>query len=185
MMRRRRFRSEESPYRVSLTSLMDVVTNILVYTIKIFAVSPIVVQDPSVDLPHSTTRENAEEAVVVMLTGIRRMEGAVSDEMKALYETPTIVVDGRVVEKIDPKTYRVPALAKKNGYVITSLREELISVKANQKHTAEFIKNSGFTGKVVIVADKYTPYRVLVDVLVTCGDAGFGKFEFAVIKQEA
>ncbi len=175
MMRRIRRRAQDKPYVVSLTSLMDIVTNILVYTIKIFAVSPIVVQDPSVELPKSSSQKDAEESVVVMVTGMRRQ----------VNETPTIVVDGREVERLDPKTYRVPESAKNNGYVINKLKQELLSIKANQKESAGLIKGSGFTGHVVIVADRYTPYRVLVDVLVTCGDAGFGNFEFAVIKQEA
>ncbi|MEI6805011.1 MAG: biopolymer transporter ExbD [Myxococcaceae bacterium] len=175
MIRRRRRRQEEKPYALSLTSLMDIVTNILVYTIKIFAVSPIVIQDPSVELPHSTTKENAEESVVVMLTGIRAADKGM----------PSIVVDGKVVEWIDKETYRVPEAAKNNGYVIKKLKQELLAIKKNQKQSAGLIKDSGFTGRIVIVADKNTPYRVLVDVLVTCGDAGFGNFEFAVVKQEA
>lgn len=172
-MRRRKRREEEKPYALSLTSLMDIVTNILVYTIKIFAVSPIVVQDPSVELPHSTSREDAEESVVVMLTGMRDQQ------------SPTIVVDGKVVEWMDKETYRVPESAKNNGYVIKKLKKELLAVRQNQKQSADLIAGSGFTGKVVIVADKHTPYRVLVDILVTCADAGFGSFEFAVVKQEA
>ncbi|MES2503556.1 MAG: biopolymer transporter ExbD [Myxococcota bacterium] len=185
MRKARLRRAEDKPYAVSLTSLMDVVTNILVYTIKIFAVSPIVVQDPSVDLPHSTTRANAEESIVVMVTGARQAEANDSDEVKMLKEIPTIVVDGKVVNKIDVKTYRVPENAKNNGFIIRNLKAELLSIKKNQVESAGIIKNSGFTGRVVIVADKYTPYRVLVDVLATCGDAGFGSFEFAVVKQEA
>jgi biopolymer transport protein ExbD len=185
MRGRTRRREEDKPYSVSLTSLMDIVTNILVYTIKIFAVSPIVIQDPSVDLPMSTTQENAEESVVVMLTGIRRAEATDDERIKEIKEVPTIVVDGKVVERMDKNTYRVPESAKNNGYVITNLKKELLAIKKNQTQSADLIKGSGFTGRVVIVADKHTPYSVLVDVLVTCGDAGFGNFEFAVVKQEA
>lgn len=184
-MRRRKRREDEKPNALSLTSLMDIVTNILVYTIKIFAVSPIVVQDPSVELPRSTTQEDAEESVVVMVTGMRRAEATDDDRIREIKEIPTIVVDGKVVERIDQKTYRVPEAAKNNGYVIKKLKQELMAIKQNQKQSADLIEGSGFTGRVVIVADKYTPYRVLVDILVTCGDAGFGNFEFAVIKQEA
>lgn len=170
----RRFRrQQQEPYRVSLTSLMDIVTNILVYTIKIFAVSPILIQDPAVELPRSTSQKDAEDTVVVMVTGIRPEE------------TPTIMVDGRVVNKIDPKAYRVPENAKHNGYIIGNLKNELLRIKEIQAQSANLVHKGGFTGKVAIVADKFTPYRVLVDVLATCGDAGFGSFEFAVIKQEA
>jgi biopolymer transport protein ExbD len=37
---------------------------------------------------------------------------------------------------------------------------------------------------VIILADKQTPYRVLTDVLVTCGESGFADFRFAVIRPE-
>ncbi len=184
MIRRKR-RVETEPYRVSLTSLMDIVTNILVYTIKIFAVSPILVQDPTVELPRSTSQKDAQESVVVMVTGIRRAEASDDAVIREIKEIPTIVVDGKVVNRIDPKTYRLPENAKNNGFIIRNLKEELTRIRDSQMHSKKFVKKGGFTGKVVIVADKFTPYRVLVDVLATCGDAGFGSFEFAVIKQEA
>ena len=41
-----------------------------------------------------------------------------------------------------------------------------------------------FDGKVIILADKQTPYRVLSEVLVTCGESGFADFRFAVIKPD-
>ena len=149
MRGRLRRRPDDKPYAVSLTSLMDIVTNILVYTIKIFAVSTIMVQDPSIDLPFSSTKENPEDSVVVMLT-----------------EHKKVAVDGKILDLKD-------------------LRHELTLIKSNQKRSADLIKGSGFTGRVVIVADKLTPYHVLVDVLTACGDIGFCKFEFAVVKQEA
>ena len=53
----------------SLTSLMDVVTIILIYFVKTFAASPITVQDPSINLPMSTSLDTPEDAIVVMVTG--------------------------------------------------------------------------------------------------------------------
>ena len=182
---RRKSRHLENPPPLSLTSLMDIVTNILVYTIKIFAVSPILVQDPSVVLPSSSSREDAEDAVVIMVTGMKRIESEESGQIEVVNQVPTIVVDGKVIELLDDKTYRVPAKAKERGYVITSLKRELIAVRKNQNSTAKMTDGEGFTGHIVIVADKNTPYRVLADVLVTCGEAGFGEFKFAIVKQEA
>src|SRR3989338_680280 len=183
-MRRRRFQKhhEQKPYSVSLTSLMDIITNILVYTIKIFAVSPILIQDPSLVLPHSTSQANANESVVVMITGVLRAESTDTEEIKMLKEIPTILVDGTVVDRLDTKTYRVPESAKTNGFIIKNLKQRLLEIKQNQTQSAAFIQNSGFTGRVTIVADKNTPYRVLVDILATCGEVGFGNFEFAVVK---
>lgn len=58
----------------SLNSFLDIITIILVYLIKTFATSPISVQDPSVTLPISTSRESIEELVVVMITGADRRD---------------------------------------------------------------------------------------------------------------
>ena len=181
---KRRSRNEIDLPKVSLTSLMDIVTNILVYTIKIFAVSAIAIQDPSVSLPKSSSRQDAENAVVVMITGTLRKE-AEDDVTEYIHETPSILVDDRVILKLDPKTYRVPANAKERGYVITVLKKELIKVRKEQIETADLTKGEGFSGRVVIVADKETPYKVLADVLVTCSEAGFGSFQFAIVKREA
>jgi biopolymer transport protein ExbD len=183
--RRRGVRHLENPPPLSLTSLMDVVTNILVYTIKIFAVSPITVQDPSVALPRSSSREDAADAVVVMVTGAQRAESKGDSGTEVVQEIPTIVVDGKVIQRLDRETYRVPAEAKQRGYIITSLKKELLEIRKSQGQTAQLTEGEGFTGNIVIIADKYTPYRVLADVLVTCGQAGFGDFKFAIVKQDA
>jgi biopolymer transport protein ExbD len=190
MRTRNRFRmrtsihSEPRSQQVSLTSLMDIVTNILVYTIKIFAVSTITIQDPSVFLPSSSSRENPEDTVVVMITGKIRKEISENREI-FVEEVPTIIVDDKVIQKVDPRTYRVPANAKERGYVITSLKRELLHIRKDQESTAKLTAGEGFNGRVVIIADKNTPYRLLADVLVTCGEAGFGHFKFAIVKREA
>jgi len=170
--------------QVSLTSLMDIVTNILVYTIKIFAVSAITVQDPSVFLPKSTSRQDADNAVVVMITGKYRRE-AEEDVTELIQEQPSIVVDDEVVLDLDPVSYRVPANAKQRGYVIKALKRELLTIRSQQEITAHLTNGEIFNGRVVIIADKNTPYRVLADVLVTCSEAGFGNFQFAIVKREA
>ena len=181
---RKSIHSGSAPQQVSLTSLMDVITNIIVYTIKIFAVSTITIQDPSVFLPVSSSRENPEDTVVVMITGKIRKEVEDNKEI-FVEEMPTIMVDDKVIQKVDSKTYRVPANAKQRGYIITSLKRELLHIRKEQETTAKLTDGEGFNGRVVIVADKNTPYRLLADVLVTCGEAGFGHFKFAIVKREA
>lgn len=186
MRKRKQRRSMGEAPPLSLTSLMDIVTNILVYTIKIFAVSSITVQDPSVFLPKSTSREDPEDAVVVMVTGTKRQE-ANNDVAELVTEIPTIVVDGKVIEQLDPTTYRVHPQAKERGYVIKALKQELLEIRRQQNQTAQLTDHDkpAANRQIVIIADKNTPYRVIADVLVTCGEAGFGEFKFAVVKLEA
>jgi len=100
--------------------------------------------------------------------------------------TPRIIVDGKPVAELDGKTYRVPDNIKDpatGNFVIVPLREALKRAKEIKEVTAQ-VTGKKFDGKVIILADKQTPYRVLTDVLVTCGDSGFADFRFAVIRPE-
>jgi biopolymer transport protein ExbD len=62
------------------------------------------------------------------------------------------------------------------------MRADLVKAKETQEAAAE-INDREFTGKVVILADRRTPYRVLMDILVTCGQSGFGEFKFVIVKE--
>ena len=164
----------------NLNSLMDIITIILVYFIKTFAASDLEVQDPSVHLPISSSIENVEETAVVMVTGAKRKE----PDGGYARDVPTIVVDGKVIARLDASTYRVTDSIKEKGYIIRPLKKELMNIRRDQGATAAITGGEGFTGKITLVADEDTPYRVLSDVLVTCGQAGFGTFKFAIIKKD-
>ncbi len=181
--RRRKRAGPSSDGMPSLTSLMDIVTIILIYFVKTFAVSPIAVQDPSVQLPSSTSMENTEDATVVMITGAKRREN-INGHQVMVGEVPNIVIDDRVVAQLDAE-YRVPADLKQHGIIIVPLKKELLEVRQKENQTAELVEEGGFSGKIVIIADRDTPYRVLNEVLVTCGSAGFSDFKFVIVKEKA
>lgn len=187
--KRKKRRDLGAPTPLTLNSLMDIVTILLVYLLKSYATSPIEVKDPAIALPTSTSLENVEEATVVMITGPEKAVPNPNNPAQTIIvpNTPTIVVDGSPVVPLDEATYRVPAEAKdtaSGGYVINALRARLKEAAEMQAATAEVSDTLGFSGKVVIIADKRTPYRVLTDVLVTCGQAGFGEFRFAIVKEK-
>ena len=164
----------------SLNSLMDVITIILVYLIKMFATNPLDVQDPSLHLPISSSLESPDETPVVMITGAKRREpnGSFASD------TPTIVVDDSVITQLDTNTYRVSDKLKEKNFIIVPLKRELQKIRKEQGVTASITGGDGFSGKITIVADGDTPYRVLSDVLVTCGVAGFDEFKFAIVKSD-
>lgn len=187
--RRRKKAVLESGAPLSINSLMDIVTILLVYLLKSYATSPIDVKDPAIELPISTSTERVEEATVVMITGPEKKAPNPLDPANAIIveNVPTIAVDGTAVAQLDPATYRVPNEMKDantGGYVIKALREKLREAREMQEATADISEKGGFSGKIVILADKRTPYRVLTEVLVTCGEAGFGEFKFAIVKDE-
>ena len=185
---------------ISITSLTDMVTMLLVYLLKTFATNPVEVKDSSIEIPHSICIPDAalkegdtpvdgcgpiEEATIVMITGPQQKH-SVNNQVQVSLVTPRIVVDGKPVAEMDPATYRVPNNIKDpatGNFVIIPLREALKHAK-EIKEVAAQVTGKKFDGKVIILADKATPYRVLTDVLVTCGDSGFADFRFAVIRPE-
>lgn len=187
--RRKKYEFPDELGHISITSLADIVTIILVYMLKTFTSNPIEVKEAAVSLPVSSSREIAEDALVVMVTGpqkIALMDIHDPKSGKIVPNTPKIIVDGRPILELDASTYRIRDTDKDSqtgGYVIDGLRAELVRARKNQEGLA---KGAGkqFTGKVAIVADRQTPYRVLMDILITCGEAGFGEFKFAIIKEE-
>ncbi|MCP4503001.1 MAG: hypothetical protein GY822_23945 [Deltaproteobacteria bacterium] len=184
--KRRKRRGGEKAAPLSINSLMDIVTIILVYLLKSYSTSPIDVKDPAIELPISTSMETVEDATVVMITGpsTRIPNPNNPKETIVVGNTPTIVVDGKKVVELDGAAYRVRTVdrdAKTGGYVISAVRNELIARRKIQEETAALTERD-FTGKVVILADKHTPFRVLTEILVTCGEAGFGEFKFAIVK---
>lgn len=167
----------------SLTSLMDVITIILVYLIKNFAASPISVQDPSVELPISTSIENVEDAVVVMITGAERKDIGPDGKQVMVPDVPTIVVDDQVIMQLSQNFEVAPGQLERQ-FVILPLKQKLLETRKMQGVTAELTDTGGFDGKIVFVVDKHVPYRTLSKALVSSAEAGYGNFKFAIVKRE-
>lgn len=170
----------------SLTSLMDVVTIILVYFVKTFAVSPLTVQDPSVQLPISTSREAPEDSVVVMITGAeRRVVDPNTGRQTLVTEVPTLSVDDDLVLQLG-QNFEVPDGELDGQFIIRRLTQQLLEVRKLQGVTSELMDgNSEFSGKIVFVVDKNVPYRTLSKALVSSAQAGYADFKFAIVKHES
>lgn len=156
-------------YKASLTmnSLLDIVTIILVYLLKSFAGNPVSVPDPTVKLPSSTAQLIPEEAATITITVSKIV---VND--KAVAE----VSDG----KVDPNDKRDGP----QGFFITPLYDALVDAADNEKKIAQYNPARTFKGIAIVLADKQIPYRLLSEVMYTAGQAEFGNFKFAVIKKE-
>ena len=190
---------------LSLTSLTDAVTLLLVYLLKTFATNPIEVKDSSIELPRSVCRPDpgsgsrerdsglpprdgcgeVQETTIVMITG-PQMKRLINGQQVILEATPRIAVNSEPIIELDRATYRIPEAAKdpaSAGWVISPLRDALRRAR-EIKEVGAVRDGKKFDGKVIILADKETPYRVLSEVLVTCGESGFADFRFAVIKPD-
>ncbi len=162
---RKKRRLPDGDVGVTINSLMDAMTIILVFLLMNYSVDPLRI-DPSEDLklPASTTdiSPKASAAVTVTAKGI-----IVADKMVAK------VVNG-AVDKVDKQ-------GDENSLQIQPLFDALNSEASRQKEMAR-LRGAKFDGLLTVVAHQETPYRLLTEILYTAGQAEFQKFRFAVLK---
>lgn len=144
---------------LNLTAMMDVMTILLVYLIKVFADAPqnITLND---DLrpPASTAPDNIVPAVRVMISN-----GAITVDDKQVLQ----IKDGEVVATDAKNRY---------GPLTSALQKRVDDIKAIAQRTG----GPGFDGILMVVADEDTPYGLLADVLSQAGRAQFTSYRLTV-----
>jgi biopolymer transport protein ExbD len=150
---------------LNITPMMDMMTIILVFLLKSFTSSATLVNlDQNLSLPPSQTRLAPKQAVPVTIT--KRVVLVEGDAVAP-------IVNGR----IDPQLKR----DGDNGYYITPLVEMLSKVARREKKIAE-VTGQKFDGELTIIADKNTPYRLLTEILYSCGQAEYANYRLLVLK---
>lgn len=166
--KRKKPKRMEEPGPLTITSLMDILTILLVFLLKSYSADPVnITQSDDLTLPDSSAQLAPEEAVPVAITtkGILVNDRPVAE-----------VMDGNV----DPSVKR----DGENGFFITPLFDALTEEADRQKRIAKVNTAQEFTGMALVIAHKDTPYRLLNEVMYTAGQAQFAQFKFAVIKRE-
>lgn len=143
--------AEEVTY-LNIVAMVDVLTILLIFLLKSVSVSSTAVpMTGSLTLPYSTTRELPIEAAKVFVTRSK------------------IIIEDKEVAQIYNGAVESRWLSPSNSYVIPSLEETL----SNWLKWHLFFKGPG--GKpnmsLEILADKETPYRIIMQVLYTAGKA--------------
>ena len=159
---------------LTITSMMDMMTIILVFLLKSYSTEDISVA-PSDDLqiPVSTSLKPTKLAVNVVVS------------------RKDIVVDGAWVldleqalndESGDEQT-TVPE-DDKRGQLISKLYDVLLEKAENAKDLGVRTGNADFEfkGEVLLQCDRRLPFSVIREVMFTAGQAQFGNFRFVVIK---
>jgi biopolymer transport protein ExbD len=167
---RRRIPEPEDVSFLNITAMMDMMTIILVFFLKNFSVSTSNVNiGAELSLPGSTTQIGAHQAVSITVT------------------TRAILVEEEPVATV--KQGAVDASIKRDGphgYFITPLYEAL-SKHATRLKLIES-RSQGkqpFSGEIVVMCDKGTPYRLVSEILYTAGQAEFSRYRLVVIQREA
>lgn len=160
-------RRTENEQSVSITSLMDIMTILLVFMLKNYATNPMNI-NPSSDLQlvQSTEKTELHERMTPL----------------AITKNHILVDDKPIVQIKDGKVSPTAKRDGEDGYFITPLFDALKAVAEHQKKLATYNKTVEFKGRLLVLGDEEIPYRLLSEVLYTAGQAEFAEYEFAVIK---
>lgn len=151
---------------LTITSLMDALTIILIFLLKSYGSDPININQKEGEmlLPKSLSTSNMSDAVDLQVTA------------------STILVRNTAV--VNVKNGRVDANSKRDGPdgffidpLFKKLKEEAKKLKAAEKQGGR-----KFNGDAIIACHKGTPYRLLAEVLYTANQAEFKTYTFAIVK---
>ena len=151
---------------LNIYPMMDMMTILLVFLIMQFAQqSANVVQSEDLIMPYSTSTEEVEEALPILIS---RTE---------------ILVDGHTALTlrnglVDPSQKQGGA----NGFLITPLIA-VMQLHRDRLRALEAAGGMPFSGTVSIIADGRTPFRTLAEVIYTIGQAEFQHIHFVVLHQ--
>jgi biopolymer transport protein ExbD len=167
--RRKQREAEGEIKELNIVAMMDMMTIILVFLLKSYQASAINVNmSAELAIPQSTTQLHPQENITV----------TVSLKEVAVNERKVVDVQGGAI----------PAAVKEGGradaFYVGAIHDALKKEVDKQKYIAQYNKDAPFTGRINVVADKKIPYRTLMEVLYTAGQAELGEYKFMVLKAE-
>jgi biopolymer transport protein ExbD len=150
---------------LNITPMMDMMTIILVFLLKSFASSASnITFDANLQIPKSSTLLKPKLAVAVTITKkVLLVEGDAVAPINAGKVDPTVKRDGE------------------NGYYITPL-VELLGKHARREKKVASLTGQAFEAQLMIIADQSTPYRLLTEIIYSCGQAGYANYRLLVLK---
>ncbi|MEZ4462103.1 MAG: biopolymer transporter ExbD [bacterium] len=159
-------RREEPAGALSMNSLMDIMTIILVFLLKNYGDEPIKVIGEDLKAPESVSELGPEDMTTITVS------------QKA------ILVNN--AKAVDVKNGAVDKSQKKGGEAslnIQPLFDELTEAIKKKKRETKLLGQT-YEPTATIIADQGTPYRLLTEVMYTAGQAELSQFKFAVVKTD-
>lgn len=148
---------------MSLTSLMDAFTIILVFLIKnVDTEGNLMTSADNLRLPLSTSVKTPQEVALVVIVDAKQIlvDGSVAAETDLVAKQDSLIVGGMV-----------PLLEEKR--------------EAEKKSALAKGEDPESAGNVIVQLDKNLQYDVMYKVMATCGWSGFTNIAFAVIQKNA
>jgi len=138
---------------LSLTSLMDVFTILVLYLLVNQSSGTVLEPPKNIKLPDSRAEAKPRETLVVSVS---------NDE---------VIVQGLMVAT-------VPEVLASKSDVIESIRERMAQIKASTIGISE--QTSEQSNEVTVMGNKTIPFKVLKRVMTSCTAAGYTKISLAV-----
>ena len=155
---------------LNITAMMDMMTIILVFLLKsMSASSASLPQSNDLQMPKSIlTTEASQEGVPIIIS-----------------KSHIMVEDEAVVDVPQDATHGVEAKYKRGGpndLYITKLGQTVKAWRDTDRQIRQATGKDASGSEAIIIADKDTPYRLLVEVLFTLGQNEFNKFHLMVLQ---
>ncbi|HVP67874.1 MAG TPA: biopolymer transporter ExbD [Anaeromyxobacteraceae bacterium] len=167
--RRRRKLDLGDIHELNIVAMMDMMTILLIFLLKSYQASSISVNmSEDLKLPVSTTQVQPQDNINVTIA----MNGVTVGDKLA------VNLDGGVIPASSKEGGRADAFYV--GAIYDSLKREV----DKQKYVAQYNPKAPFMGRVNVIADRRVPYRTLMEVLYTAGQAELGEYKFMVLKAE-
>lgn len=149
---------------VSLTSMMDMMTIILLFLLKTFSTSGALLQpSPFVTLPAGSRSQEPEKNLTIL---VNEEHGVIQAENEVSQLSQSDILSG--IEELNDTT----------DVILPSLEQYL-----GNKREIAMNRPTGFNGKILIQCDSAVTYDWLIKVVSTCGKAQYKTIDFVVLKR--
>ncbi len=189
--------------KVTITSLMDIMTILLVFLMVSITSDPLnIQQNDDLTLAKSTAQTKPKDSIPVTINkravladqalvaevacklGAQRCRQEDRDRRVACRQ-PGAVCDPDELKRLDQMYFYIEDRFKEDGsdksFLIEPLFKELEKLVKQQKQENEALGRT-FAGTATMVCDKDIPFRLLTEAVYSAGRAGLFDIRFAIIK---
>ena len=171
--RRKHFTSDMHTHELNLVAMMDMMTILLVFLLKSYSVSAMSIPvGGEISVPMSTNLINPKESVKLTIT-------------KTGTNDSVIAVDDQAIVKLTPDVLSsIQAQTKKRNFLIPELQTALVAKADKIKNMSKLNKSVQFDRKILVLADKTTPYWLITSILFTSAESEFDQYELVALRQD-
>lgn len=171
--RRQHFSESVNTQELNLVAMMDMMTILLVFLLKSYSVSAMSIPvGGEISVPMSTNQLNPTESVKLTIT-------------KTGTADAVIAVDEEAVVKLTPDVLaKIQAQTKSRKFLITELHKALQVRAKKAKDMNKVNPQIQFDHRIMVLADKDTPYWLITSVLYTSAEAEFDQYQLVALRNE-